>query len=360
MPDHLFDDGFLEPRLTVHSQVDCGNGMLRLSKPVRFDVAPRIGLSFDDAPYLVRLAEDVSATFRLRVTNYSPGPAETTVVLSPSSGFRSLRDWDSRRLSVSFGAEDESQVISLEQPVQPRVGETDLFLTACVPGQEGFVHGRARLVNVVVPEDIRVGVIQSYDDTMLQVLDQLGVSHEALGEDDLTAKKLRAFTTILVDIRAYLVRPDLVAHNADLLKYVSNGGTVVVQYQKTIEWNPSYAPYPIHLSHNRVTVEEASIEILEPSHPVFTVPNAIGPDDWDGWIQERGLYFPNKWDGRYTPLIACSDPGEDIPPGSFLVAQHGRGTYVYTALVWYRQLRELHPGALRLFANMLALGAKEG
>ncbi len=359
-PDHLFDDDFLEPQLTVLAQVDCGTGTLTLTAPVRFDVAPRIGLRFDDAPYLARLGPRASATFRLRVTNYTPDPVEATVILSPSSGFRSLRNWNSRRLSVSLDAEDKSKIIELEQKVQQDVGEEDLYLTALVSGQEGAVHGRARLVDVRVPDGIRVGVIQSYDDTLVRVLDRLGVPHETLDEDDLTPKKLRPFTTVLVDIRAYLARPDLVARNAALLKYVSNGGTVIVQYQKTFEWKPSYAPYPIHVSRNRVTVEEAPIEILEPGHPVFNVPNAIAPEDWNGWIQERGLYFPSKWDDRYTPLIACSDPGEDIPPGSLLIARHGRGTYVYTALVWYRQLRELHPGALRMFANMLALGAKEG
>ena len=126
-------------------------------------------------------------------------------------------------------------------------------------------------------------------------------------------------------------------------------------YHKTFDWNSDYAPYPISLSRNRVTREDAEVSVLVPEHPLLNEPNKIGPSDWDGWIQERGLYFPSTWHEAYTPLIATNDPGEDIPPGSYLVATHGKGNYVYTALGWYRQLRELHPGALRCFANMLAL-----
>jgi hypothetical protein len=110
------------------------------------------------------------------------------------------------------------------------------------------------------------------------------------------------------------------------------------------------------VSRNRVTREDAAVKLLVPEHPVFATPNAIRPEDWDGWIQERGLYFPSEWDAAYTPLIDCNDPSESNPPGSLLVAKHGEGTYVYNALVLYRQIRELHPGALRLFANMIALG----
>jgi len=126
-------------------------------------------------------------------------------------------------------------------------------------------------------------------------------------------------------------------------------------YQKTYEWKPEYAPYPITVSHNRVTVEDAPITLLKPNHPLFNTPNKIVPSDWDGWIQERGLYFPSKWDSHYTPLIATDDPGEHLPPGSCLITDYGKGTYFYTTLGWYRQLRELHPGVLRVFANMLAL-----
>ena len=163
------------------------------------------------------------------------------------------------------------------------------------------------------------------------------------------------FSTIIVDIRAYLVRKDLIANNQAVLDYVNRGGTVLVMYQKTFEWKEEFAPYPLTLSRNRVTREDAPITLLEPMHALFTMPNVMSAGDWDGWRQERGLYFPSKWDEAYTPLIDVQDPGETNPPGSLLVAEYGEGVYVYTALGWYRQLRELHPGTVRMFANMLAL-----
>ena len=201
-----------------------------------------------------------------------------------------------------------------------------------------------------------MGVVQSYDNTFMTVLEKLNIPHEALTIEDFSQAKLDTFSAIIIDIRAYLVRPDLAANNAALLDYAARGGTLLVMYQKTEEWKPEFAPYPITVSRNRVTREDAPVKLLVPGHPVFTTPNAIRPEDWDGWIQERGLYFPSEWDAAFTPLIECNDPDESNPPGSLLIAKHGEGTYVYTALVLYRQIRELHPGALRLFVNMIALG----
>jgi hypothetical protein len=203
---------------------------------------------------------------------------------------------------------------------------------------------------------VRVGVITSYDNVIMETLTRLRVRHEAIVQGEITPARLKQFDVVIVDIRAYLAREDLVANNQVLLDYVKHGGTAVVMYQKTYEWKPEYAPYPIHVSRNRVTVEETPIEVLVPDHPLFNTPNTVVPEDWLGWVQERGLYFPDKWDDHYTPLICTNDPDEDIPPGSCLICEYGEGTYLYTALVWYRQLREAHPGALRLFANMLALG----
>jgi hypothetical protein len=152
------------------------------------------------------------------------------------------------------------------------------------------------------------------------------------------------------------VRPDLVANNQALLDYVKRGGNLIVSYQKTFEWKSELAPYPLSISRGRVTVEDAPITLLQPEHPLFNTPNKIESTDWDGWIQERGLYFPSQWDDAYTPLLATNDPGESPLDGSCLFAEYGEGTYFYTALVWYRQIRQLHPGATKVFANMLALG----
>ncbi len=137
------------------------------------------------------------------------------------------------------------------------------------------------------------------------------------------------------------------------------GGTLIVQYNKYEFPQGGFAPYPLGMSrpHDRVTDEGAEVTILDPEHRLFTWPNPIGPGDFDGWVQERGLYFWESWEGPLTPLLAMSDPGEDPLEGALLVAPLGEGTYVYSALALFRQLPEGVPGAWRLFANLLSLGA---
>jgi LmbE family N-acetylglucosaminyl deacetylase len=352
--EHLFDEGFLGPQFTVVASVDCGRPMpLVLHVPVRVDVTPPVGIAFVDAPYLMRLGADESVTFRLRLTNHTSGPVEGVISLSPSAGLYI----EPEEIPFKFSAEGDEKVVPIVGGLFQGVSPRDYHLGATVRGHDAVTFGTARAMALATPEGIRVGVVQSYNDVFARALDSMNVPHAALELADFVPSRLDTFSAVIIDIRAYLVRPDLVANNQTLLDYVARGGTLLVMYQKTYEWKPEYAPYPIRVSHNRVTDETAPMTVLVPGHPLFNSPNPITPRDWDGWIQERGLYFPDQWDTHYTPLVSCSDPGEDFPPGAVLVAAHGKGTYLYTSLVWYRQLRELHPGALKVFANMLVLGS---
>jgi len=151
-----------------------------------------------------------------------------------------------------------------------------------------------------------------------------------------------------------------VAANGRLLDYARSGGLVIVQYQQYPFVSGSFAPYRLSIArpHDRVTDETAPVTALEPSHPALHVPNQIGPADWQGWVQERGLYFAHDWDSSYTALLETHDPGESPLSGGLLVAALGKGTYVYTGLSFFRQLPAGVPGAYRLFANLLALGKK--
>ncbi|MBI3119624.1 MAG: hypothetical protein HYZ00_13095, partial [Candidatus Hydrogenedentes bacterium] len=213
---------------------------------------------------------------------------------------------------------------------------------------------RVYAMDLDLPENVRAGVISSYDTTLETTLQKLAIAHEMLDQPEAFAR-LAEFTHLLVDMRAYQYRPDLVANNGALLEFVYAGGRLLVLYQKNFDWKPEFAPYPLRVSRNRVTREDAPVRLLVPEHPLFHTPNEIIEEDWNGWVQERGLYFPDEWDAHYTALIDVQDPGEQIPPGALLVTDYGKGKYLYTALALYRQLRELHPGALRLFLNMLAL-----
>lgn len=226
-----------------------------------------------------------------------------------------------------------------------------------------------RVFDVSVAEGLKVGVIESYDNTLEQALQELGVAYVMLDSLALAAGSFDDLHTILVDIRAYLIRNDLRTYNDKLLAWVNDGGHLIVNYQKTFEWNTNYpdpfddsrqnpgdfAPHEIVLGRDRVTREDAQVEIQLPQHPLFHQPNEIGPAAWTDWVQERGLYFPSTWDDAYDELFCMHDPGEEPLCGSTLLASYGNGTYLYTALVWYRQLKVYHPGAYALFANLISL-----
>ena len=164
----------------------------------------------------------------------------------------------------------------------------------------------------------------------------------------------------MIGSRAYEIDAALVASNGRLLDYARTGGLVIVQYQQYPFVNGSFAPYRLSIArpHDRVTDETAPVTERDAAHRVFHVPNEIGPDDWAGWVQERGLYFAHDWDAAYTPLLETHDPGEPPLFGGLLVAAVGQGTYVYTGLSFFRHLPAGVPGAYRLFANLLALGKK--
>ncbi|MGH7606711.1 MAG: hypothetical protein ACREME_05175, partial [Gemmatimonadales bacterium] len=177
---------------------------------------------------------------------------------------------------------------------------------------------------------------------------------EALARADLSR-----YDAIVIGSRAYETDAALVANNGRVLDYVRQGGLLIVQYQQYAFVNGGFAPYPLHIGrpHDRVTDETAPVTALDPAHSVFNYPNAIGAADWEGWVQERGLYFARDWDSTYTPLLETYDGGRDAPGlrGGLLIAPLGRGTYVYTGLSFFRQLPAGVPGAYRLFANLLGL-----
>jgi len=205
----------------------------------------------------------------------------------------------------------------------------------------------------------RVGYIMGPGDEVPAALRQLGVNLTMLSAADLLGGDLSKYDVIVAGIRTYTVRQDLVAANQRLLDYVNNGGVYVVQYQGSFLAGGQplpYGPYPMQFGRPlaRVTVEDTPMEILAPDHALFTTPNKITSADFDGWVQERGLNFIGTWDDRYTPLLACNDPGEPSQRGGMLAASYGKGLFLYTAYAWFRQLPAGVPGAYRIWANILS------
>jgi hypothetical protein len=187
----------------------------------------------------------------------------------------------------------------------------------------------------------------------------LGVDAKKLSIDDIAKSDLTPYHTIVIDNRGYEAHRELMAANSRLLKFVEVGGTLVVFYHRLNEFQSQLAPYPITLGNERVTEEDAPVTFLQPKHPLLNFPNKITQKDFAEWVQERGLYFPREWDPRYTAILATSDRGEPPLRGGVLVAPYGRGNYIYTSFVWYRQLREGLPGGYRFFANLISYGRRK-
>jgi hypothetical protein len=202
-----------------------------------------------------------------------------------------------------------------------------------------------------------VGYLPGAGDTVADCLKEMGYAVKLLDDADLTPETLHGLDAVVIGVRAYNVRTNLAPHLPALFAYVEAGGTVVAQYNRPDNLKTNrLAPFALHLSNDRVTDETAVMTFLAPEHPALNTPNKITSADFDGWVQERGIYFPNQWDEHFIPLLAANDPGETPLTGGLLVAQSGQGYFVYTGLVFFRELPAGVPGAYRLFANLISLG----
>jgi LmbE family N-acetylglucosaminyl deacetylase len=201
-----------------------------------------------------------------------------------------------------------------------------------------------------------IGYIPGAGDDIPQSLQQIGYNVKILDASDITAENLKRFDAVVLGIRAYNTQERIATWQAQLLAYVEGGGVVVAQYNTTSDLKTKeIGPFPLEISRDRVTDETAEVRILAPDHPLMNTPNKITADDFKDWVQERGLYFPNKWDPAWTPILSCNDPGEKPLDGGLLVARSGSGYFIYTGYSWFRQLPAGVPGAYRLFANMVSL-----
>ena len=210
---------------------------------------------------------------------------------------------------------------------------------------------------LALPRLSRVGYVRGAADRVPEALRAAGVPVELLDSTALERGDLSRYDAIVIGPRAYETEPTLAEHNARVLDYARNGGLVVVQYQQYQFVRGRYAPYPITIAepHDRVIDERAAVKTVRADDPVLAAPNRIAPQDWDGWVQERGLYFARTWDPKYRSVIETHDAGDQARDGGLLIGAVGRGTYVYTGIAFFRQLPAGVPGAFRLFANLLAL-----
>lgn len=203
----------------------------------------------------------------------------------------------------------------------------------------------------------RIAYLMGAGDEIPVSLRQIGYNVEDIKADEISLEKLISYDALIIGVRAYNTDEKLKFKQKEIFDYVKQGGNVVVQYNTANGLiTKEISPYPITLSRNRVTVEEAEMRVLQPNHSILNYPNKITSVDFNGWVQERGLYFPGEWDAKFTPIFSCNDPGEKPQDGSVLVTQHGEGYYIYTGLSFFRQLPAGVSGAFRLFANMISIG----
>ena len=191
-------------------------------------------------------------------------------------------------------------------------------------------------------------------------LKQIGYNVVTIKPDDINTESLGRFDAVVLGIRAYNTVDELKFKQKLLFDFVKNGGNLIVQYNTNFRLKvDELAPYELELSRDRVTDENAEVRILNPKHPLLNHPNKITSQDFDGWVQERGLYFPNKWSKEFTPLLSINDLGESPKDGSLLIAPYGKGYYIYTGLSFFREFPAGVPGAYRLFSNMLSIGNED-
>jgi LmbE family N-acetylglucosaminyl deacetylase len=317
-----------------------------------------------------------SRTLVVTVTNNVNGPVSATASIQAPTG------WTVSPASapVKFERADEQVTASFKitPPARARAGETIVQALVSAPDQTSrvgyevveypHIHRRhvveaavtrVKVIDVRIAPGLRVGYVMGVGDEMPAAIRQLGAEVHLLDATELASSSLNRYNVIVTGVRAYERRPDLRAHNSRLLEYVRTGGVVLVNYNKQEFNQAQYGPYPVKNGQDRVTDENAPIEVLAPRHPVFNVPNRLGPETWEGWVQERGTYFLAERDPKYVDLIRTADPFPLNPgwkTGALVEAQYGKGRWIYIGLGLWRQLPAGTDGAYELLANLLSLG----
>lgn len=370
-PEHLYDDGLFGKRLTVSATLEINGVSFAVNAAAMIDVAPAVEIrSVSPSPCVFTpQTNGLGLSVNLQIVNHLSSRFSGTLAapgyqlsFPGGSDLSDMEPNETREINARLRADPpkasrrghpaRADRRSIEISIH-RAGSPEAVTRRSVPGK--FIDAR-------VAKTLRVGYVPSFDQTLARSLAALGVESRELKVSEIQHGDLSSFSTIIVDNRGYEAHPELIAANPRLLKYAEDGGTLIVFYHKSNEWNPDpsknrpqLAPYPIILGNERVTDETAPITFIQRDR-LLDFPNPITAADFKDWIQERGLYYPKEWDSHYVALFQTNDPGEPPLRGGLLGAGYGRGHYLYTSMVWYRELRAGVPGAYRMFANMISYG----
>ncbi len=339
-------------------------------------VLPEVGLKANPGSLAINTAKDQEEIeIDVEVTNNTNDNLTTDIGLQVPDGWENV---DSK--TVSLGTEDGETTVTFNlTPPEGIDHNSSLNITPVATVDEKQLSTSIQVISydhigtfyyltdasidvsafdLQFDDDLRVGYVESGFDTVADSLTEVGMDVTKI--EDFGSADLSNYDTVVVGIRAYLSREDLLEHNDRLLEFAENGGNVVVQYHKPWDnWDSeTTAPYPLTLGEPsiewRVTDEDSDYEILQPEHPLFNQPNEITENDWSGWIQDRGLYYPMEWDNQYETLLTMTDLDGDTFESGILVTDYGEGSYIYSNLVWYRQIQGLVPGGYRTFTNLIS------
>ncbi len=359
-----------------------GQTLVVPDEPLQADTAP----AKFEAQRRLDVIPPVSLNFASEVRLFAPGSAHTVAVeltayRANSSGTLKLNapaDWKISPVTQNFqlSAIGEKKIFSFIVTAPAKASEATITASAKI-GDATFGNQRIEIAYKHIPFQLlqppartkavsldlavhgkKVGYVPGAGDSVAEAMTQMGYEVTTLAGADLTTNRLKDFDAVVIGIRAFNVRTDLVSQLPALFAFVEAGGNVIEQYNRPGNdlKTEKLAPYSLKLSGDRVTDENATMTFLATNHPALNTPNKITRADFDGWVQERGVYFPNQWDEHFVPILACSDAGEAPKSGALLVAQYGKGYFVYTGLVFFRELPAGVPGAYRLFANLISLG----
>jgi LmbE family N-acetylglucosaminyl deacetylase len=342
------------------------------SQKTSLAVAPAFSLNLEPGEQVLPVEDGKEISVNVGVSSVLTGASGGTLRLELPAGWKA----EPPQLAVSpLKRGDKQDFLFKVLPGRLKEGRTELHAVLDAGGKKytesytlvtredlGAAHyyqpakQRVSIVDVKVPKDLKVGYIMGAGDEIPTVLQQIGMNVTLIPSEKLATEDLSKYQTIVLGIRSYDTQKDVIANNKRLVEFVEAGGRLVVQYNaSTGDFNSGkFSPYPFTLSRARVSVEEAPVKILDPANRIFHSPNEISQKDFEGWVQERGLYFASQWDPKFTPLLETHDPGEGEQKGGLLVAQYGKGIYIYTGYAFFRQLPAGVPGAVRLFVNLLS------
>lgn len=337
----------------------------------RFKIVPPIAVSLWNE--VVIFPDQRSKTIEINVQSFAPNQKGELSLSLP-------KGWKVEPSSKRFELIEEGKRVELNFAVSPPENATEAIATVKakvngktytktvipirydhIPAQQVVVDAKAEFVRIDLKKSgERVGYIMGAGDKVPESLEAIGYEVELLDPVTMNTSELQQYKAVILGVRALNVIEGLTLKRQELLDYVSQGGVLISQYNTANRRGSnqvSIAPFPLTISSDRVTEENAEVKLLQPSHPVLSVPNKITEKDFEGWVQERGLYFPNQWDASFTPLLEMNDQSETPKQGSLLVAPLGDGYFIYTGLSFFRELPAGVPGAYRLMANMISLGA---